>query len=187
MSIVGSKRFQDGANDIDVRELTLVPDIGGPLHALRAKPSRFALIAYADENNGAAGQYLTELVRQGGDTVDYFRLWPMSGPLSYDSARAVIGRAPLTVFVANVRPISSRGNIALPDSLAQLVTATDAARPTVLVSLGSPYLLSQTPAARCYVIAWSGGRAAGRAPPPPPLAPSPTARHPPLRLPPPHP
>src|SRR2546425_16720 len=141
MSIVGSKRFQDGANDIAVRALTLVRDIGGPLHALRAKPSRFALIAYADENNGAAGQYLTELLRQGGDTVDYFRLWPMSGPLSYDSARAVIARAPLTVFVANVRPISSRGNIALPDSLAQLVTATDAARPTVLVSLGSPYLL----------------------------------------------
>src|SRR5256885_15168239 len=59
MSIVGSKRFQDAANDIAVRALTLVRDIGGPLHALRAKPSRFALIAYADENNGAAGQYLT--------------------------------------------------------------------------------------------------------------------------------
>src|SRR2546425_503219 len=98
MSIVGSKRFQDAANDIAVRALTLVRDIGGPLHALRAKPSRFTLIAYADENNGAAGQYLTELLRQGGDTVDYFRLWPMSGPLSYDSARAVIARAPLTVF-----------------------------------------------------------------------------------------
>src|SRR5256886_60857 len=161
MSIVGSKRFQDAANDIAVRALTLVRDIGGPLHALRAKPSRFALIAYADANNGAAGQYPPALPRQGGDTVDYFRLWPMSGPLSYDSARAVIARTPATVFVANVRPISSRGNIALPDSLAQLVTATDAARPTVLVSLGSPYLLSQTPAARCYVIAWSGGGAGG--------------------------
>src|SRR5439155_26105241 len=52
---------------------------------------------------------------------------------------------------------------ALPDSLAQLVTATDAARPTVLVSLGSPYLLSQAPAARCYLIPWSGARASERA------------------------
>src|SRR3989449_532640 len=170
MTVVGSKRFQDGANDIAVRALTLVRDIGGPLHALRGRPSRFALIAYADENNGAAGQYMTELLRQGGDTVDYFRLWPMSGPLSYDSARAVIARAPATVFVANVRPISGRGNIALPESLAQLVTATDAARPTVLVSLGSPYLLNQAPAAKSYLIAWSGVRAPERArAPPPPL------------------
>ncbi|OLD93937.1 MAG: hypothetical protein AUG79_10295 [Gemmatimonadetes bacterium 13_1_20CM_4_69_16] len=184
MSIVGSKRFQDAANDIAVRALTLVRDIGGPLHALRAKPSRFALIAYADENNGAAGQYLTELLRQGGDTVDYFRLWPMSGPLSYDSARAVIGRAPVTVFVANVRPISARGNIALPDSLAQLITATDSGRPTVLVSLGSPYLLNQAPAAKCYLIAWSGVRAAERAVALALLGKVPIAGHLPIRIPP---
>src|SRR5438046_4795732 len=87
----------------------------------------------------------------------------MSGPLSYDSARAVIARSPATVFVANVRPLSGRGTIALPDSLAQLITATDAARPTVLVSLGSPYLLNQTPAVKSYLIAWSGVRASERA------------------------
>src|SRR5947199_1401079 len=184
MSIVGSKRFQDAANDIAVRALTLVRDIGGPLHALRAKPSRFALIAYADENNGAAGQYLTELLRQGGDTVDYFRLWPMSGPLSYDSARAVIGRAPVKDFVANVRQITARGNIALPDSLAQLITATDAGRPTVLVSLGSPYLLNQAPAAKCYLIAWSGVRAAERAVALALLGKVPIAGHLPIRIPP---
>ena len=161
--VVGSKRFQDAANDIAVRSLTLVRDVGGRLHALRGHPGRLALIAYADEANSSVGLLLTDLLRQGGDTVDFFRLWPMSGTLSYDSARAVIARAPATVFVANVRPISWKGNIALPDSLAQLITVTDAARPTVLVSLGSPYLLNQTPTVRSYLIAWSGVRASERA------------------------
>jgi len=161
--VVGSRRFQDAANDVAVRSLTLVRDVGGRLHALRARPGRLALIAYADEANSSVGLLLTDLLRQGGDTVDYFRLWPMSGPLSYDSARATIARAPATVFVANVRPISWKGNIALPDSLAQLITVTDSARPTVLVSLGSPYLLNQTPTVRSYVIAWSGVRASERA------------------------
>jgi beta-N-acetylhexosaminidase len=161
--VVGSRRFQDAANDIAVRSLTLVRDVGGRLHALRGRPGRLALIAYADEANAGVGLLLTDLLRQGGDTVEYFRLWPMSGTLSYDSARATIARAPATVFVANVRPISAKGNIALPDSLAQLITATDAARPTVLVSLGSPYLLNQTPAVRSYFVAWSGVRAAERA------------------------
>ena len=161
--VVGSKRFQDAANDVAVRSLTLVRDVGGRLHALRGHPGRLALIAYADEANASVGLFLTDLLRQGGDTVEYFRLWPMSGTLSYDSARATIARAPATVFVTNVRPISGKGNIALPDSLAQLVTLTDAARPSVLVSLGSPYLLNQTPAVRSYLIAWSGVRASERA------------------------
>jgi beta-N-acetylhexosaminidase len=163
MALVGAKRLQDQANDVAVRALTLVRDMGGRLHALRAKPSRFVLIAYADELNGGVGQFLTDLLHQGGDTVEYFRLWPMSGPASYDSARAVIARAPATVFVANVRPLSARGTIALPDSLAQLITATDLARPTVLVSLGSPYLLNQMPTVKSYLIAWSGVRVSERA------------------------
>jgi beta-N-acetylhexosaminidase len=163
MPVVGSRRFQDAATDLAVRSLTLVRDVGGRLHALRGHPGRLALIAYADEANGSVGQFLTELLRQGGDTVEYFRLWPMSGTLSYDSARAVIARAPATVFVANVRPISWKGNIALPDSLAQLVTATDNAHPTVLVSLGSPYLTNQVPGTKSYLIAWSGVRASERA------------------------
>ena len=161
--VVGSRRFQDAANDLAVRSLTLVRDVGGRLHALRARSRRLALIAYADEQNSSVGALLTDLLRQGGDTVDFFRLWPMSGTLSYDSARAVIARASATVFVANVRPISWKGNIALPDSLAQLISLTDATRPTVLVSLGSPYLLNQTPTVRSYLIAWSGVRASERA------------------------
>jgi hypothetical protein len=69
----------------------------------------------------------------------------------------------MVVFAANVRPLSWKGNIALPDSLARLIMATDAIKPTVLVSLGSPYLLNQTPTAKSYLIAWSGSRVAERA------------------------
>ena len=178
MTMVGSKRFQDEANDIAIRALTLVRDVGGRLHALRARASHLALVAYADEGNASVGQYLADLLRQGGagDTVDYFRLWPMSG--------AVIARAPATVFVANVRPIAWRGNIALPDSLAQLITATDGMRPTVLVSLGSPYLLNQTPSVHCYLIAWSGVRAAERAVALALLGKVPITGHLPIRIPP---
>jgi beta-N-acetylhexosaminidase len=163
MRVVGSRRYQDEANDIAGRALTLVRDVGGRLHALRAHRSRLALVAYADEANGSVGQTLAQVLRQGGDTVEYFRLWPMSGSASYDSARAAIARAPTTVFAANVRPLSGRGTLALPDSLADLINVTDATRPTVLISLGSPYLLTQTPGVRSFLIAWSGVRASERA------------------------
>ena len=184
MPIVGSKRFQDAATDIAVRALTLVRDIGGELASLRARRSRIALIAYADEANGGVGQYLTDLLRQGGDTVEYFRLWPMSGPLSYDSARTVIARAPRVLFVASVRPITQKGSVALPDSLAELITAIDAHKPAVLVSLGSPYLLSQVPSAKSYLIAWSAVHAAERAVARAVLGDVPITGHLPIRIPP---
>jgi beta-N-acetylhexosaminidase len=161
--VVGSKEFQDAADDIAQRALTLVRDSGGTLARLRGARSRLAVIAYGDELNSYVGQRMVEVLRLGGDTVSFFRLWPMSGTASYDSARVVINRAPTVIFAMNVRPLSARGNIALPDSLARLINTTDSAKPAVLVSLGSPYLLNQTPGVKSYLIAWSGVRASERA------------------------
>jgi beta-glucosidase-like glycosyl hydrolase len=163
MHTVGAKRYQDLADGLAQRSLTLVRDTAGTLTRMRTSRGRLALIAYGDELQSFVGQRIAEALGKGGDTVSFFRLWPMSGTLSYDSARTVIGRAPTVVFVANVRPLTARGTIALPDSLARLITVTDSLKPTVLVSLGSPYLLGQTPSAKSYVIAWSGVRAAERA------------------------
>src|SRR5436190_2917181 len=88
MSIVGSKRFQDQADDLAVRALTLVRDTTGTVARLRAARGRLAFIAYGDELNPGVGQRIAEMLQRGGDTVAFFRLWPMSGTLSYDSARA---------------------------------------------------------------------------------------------------
>src|SRR5690349_7630114 len=142
--VVGAKKLKDEADDIAVRALTLVRDTTGTLRSLRGIRARLALIAFGDELNGGVGLHVAELLRAGGDTVDYFRLWPMSGPASYDSARVVIGKDSRVLFVTSVRPISWRGNIAMPDSLGALITTTDSLKPTILVSLGSPYLLNQT-------------------------------------------
>jgi beta-N-acetylhexosaminidase len=163
MQTVGAKRFQDLADDLAQRAVTLVRDSAGALARLRTTRGRVAMIAYGDELNSFVGQRIAGMLRSGGDTVTFFRLWPMSGPLSYDSARAAIAQAPVVLFASNVRPISGRGNIALPDSLARLIMATDSVKPTVLLSLGSPYLLNQTPTVKSYLIAWSGVRAAERA------------------------
>ena len=145
---------------------------------------RNALIAYADESNGSVGFGMADIMRQNGDTVDYFRLWPMSGSFSYDSARTVIAHAPAVVFAANVRPLSARGNIALPDTLARLIAVTDSTKPTLLLSLGSPYLLNQTPTVKSYLLAWSGVRASERAAARAILGLSPITGHLPIRIPP---
>lgn len=184
METVGTRRWQDAADDIAVRALTLVRDSTGTLQTLRGRRTPLAVIAYADEGTLSVALRFSDLLRANGDTVDYFRLWPMSGPASYDSARAVLARNPVALFATNVKPISARGTIALPDSLAQLISATDAKQPTVLVSFGSPYLLDQTPSVKTYLIAWSQVRATERAAARAVLGLSPIGGHLPIRLPP---
>lgn len=184
MGIVGSKAFQDQANDIAARALTLVRDTAGALWGVRRRRSRLAIIAYGDELNGSVGQLLTTELRAGGDTVEYFRLWPMSGPVSYDSARTVMRRSGTVIFTSVVRPLSGRGTISLPDSLAAMIAATDSTRPTVLISLGSPYLLDQVPTVKSYLLGWSDARAVERALGDALLGKTPIGGHLPIRVPP---
>lgn len=161
-AVVGRREFQAIADDIAQRSLTLVTP--GPVMAFRTGRGRTALVTYADESNLSIGGELMRQLRLLGDTVTPFRLYPASGPLSYDSARAVIAGAPRVVFATGVRPIAWRGHVALPDSLAALISATAGRKPTLLASLGSPYLLSQLPAfAGGYLIAWSDVGATERA------------------------
>ena len=87
--------------------------------------------------------------------VSIFKLWGMSGPASYDSARVALARNGLPIFVASVRTLAGRGTIALPDAWAALADSIAKVRPAVLVSLGSPYIVQQVPSIGSYLVAWT--------------------------------
>ncbi len=160
--IVGNREFREIADDIAARALTLVQV--GEIDSFRTNSGRMALITYAEETNLTIGGVLAGRLREHGDTVNAFRLYPSSGTLSLDSARAIIADNPRVVFASSVRFIAWRGHIALPDSIAALMLETAAEQPTVIVSLGSPYLLNQLPGYDgTYLLAWSDVRATERA------------------------
>lgn len=161
-AVVGQQAFQDLADDVAARALTLVQE--GDLGSFRAATGRTAVITYAEESNLRVGNRLIRELRRLGDTVNPFRLYPASGPASYDSARAVIADNPRVVFATSVRFIAKRGHVQMPDSLAQLIQQSDSLKPTVVASLGSPYLLQQLPTfTGTFLIAWSDVPATERA------------------------
>jgi beta-N-acetylhexosaminidase len=151
---VGRRDLQDLADDIAERSLTLVQR--GSIDGFRENRGRTAVISYAEETNLTIGNRLIAELRSHGDTVNSFRLYPASGAASYDSARVVVKGSPRVVFAMGVRFIAGRGHIQLPDSLAALIIEAEPRRPTVLVSLGSPYLLNQVETFHGgYLLAWS--------------------------------
>ncbi|MFQ5702461.1 MAG: glycoside hydrolase family 3 N-terminal domain-containing protein [Gemmatimonadales bacterium] len=165
-TVIGRREFQESADDIAARALTLVRDNG--IEQFRDNRQRTAVILYAEETNLTVGNELIRELRSFGDTVNAFRLYPQSGPLSYDSARVIIADNPRTIFATSVRFIAGRGHVQMPDSLATLILTTDKRKPALLLSLGSPYLLNQIPDfSGPYLIAWSDfpatERASGRA------------------------
>ncbi len=161
-SRIGLREYQEAADDIAARSLTLVQE--GPIEDFRGGRGRTAVITYAEETNLVVGNTLIEELRALGETVNPFRLYPASGPVSYDSARAVIANNPRVIFAAGVRFIAGRGHIQLPESLAALIEEAQHKRPTVLVALGSPYLLNQlSDFSAGYLLAWADFEATERA------------------------
>ena len=158
-AVVARREHQDLADDIAARSLTLVQR--GAIDGFRASRGQVALITYARENNLSIGGRLAAELRSLGDEVRSFRLFPASGSLSYDSARTLIAESQRVVIATSVRVVSGLGHIAMPDSLATLILTSDQQKPTLLVSFGSPYLLSQLPGyGGSYLLGWSDIRAA---------------------------
>ncbi len=161
-AVVGRRRHQLVADDIARRALTLIQQ--GPIEQFRETRNRVALITYAEETNHSIGNVLIRELRRLGETVTPFRLFPASGPMSYDSARVVLRNHPRALFAPSVRPIAGRGHVDLPPALARLIEETSSSKPTVLASFGSPYLLNQLTAyAGTYLLAWNAVAANERA------------------------
>lgn len=154
MAQVGKASSTDSARSIASRSIVLVRDEEGALERMRSRRGQRALVVYADDANVGGGAALASELRARGDTVSVFRLTPASGPASLDSARQLARRSPTVILAGAVRAAAFRGSIALPDAVAGLFESIARERPTVLVSLGSPYLGAQVPAARSYLIAW---------------------------------
>jgi beta-N-acetylhexosaminidase len=151
---VGNARFQAEAARIAERSIVMVKDVGGTVHGLKSARPTLALITYGEEDNRTVGLTLAGELRGAGYPVNLHRLWPGSGPASYDSAVAVVARSKVVVFATADRPVAGRGTIGLPAALTALISAAARLGPTVLVSLGNPYLISSLPEVGSYLIGW---------------------------------
>lgn len=156
MTIVGKQEYRDVAGEIARRAVVLVEDRTGVVDSLRAGRGRRLLVVYGDETGPTAGAILANELRARGDTITVMRLKPESGAASYDSVFAAIAARPrAVVFAVAVRANSGRGTIGIPTALSQLLEESACGTPTVLVSLGSPYIRGPGSMVGSYLIAWA--------------------------------
>jgi beta-N-acetylhexosaminidase len=164
-AVVGTQGHQALADSIAQRSIVLVKD-SLALVPLGPARRRVLVIAYGTEGETSVGSAFAATVR--ADTargVHSFRLWPASGPASYDSVRAMAAQADLVAVLVSAHPMAWRPSaVSMPDSLAALIQQlARGGTPLVTIALGSPYLFGQVPDSPAYFVAWSDDEHAERA------------------------
>lgn len=166
MDHVGRQENVLAAEAIAARSIVLAAD-DGTADSLRAAPRDIALVQYGEGTAASVGSAFAAELRAGGHSVTALRLNAQSGPASYDSVRTELKRHPYALFAVAVRPVAWKGSIGLPEALTALIDSSAAARPSMLVSFGSPYIYSATPSMQSYLVGWTANpvseRAAARA------------------------
>ena len=164
--LVGTREHESFARAAAARSITLVRNEAGavPLDRLQSRAVRSVLsVTFAGTNDLAAGRtFNRELGR--AVRVRRARIGFDTRPGVYDSLLRRARSVDAVIFSAYVRPGAARDSTDLPEEVRGFFDRLDdAGRTAVLVSFGSPYLLTSVPDAKTYLIAWGGADASQEA------------------------
>ncbi len=153
-SVVDRAEFRKIGQDAIQRSITLLKDSLGTVERLRSGPQNVTLVVMA-ENGTTLGPTLASELRRHGWTLRQVTLPLQADSATRDSLVRSIDRSSIALIAAAVKVGAGKGTISLPIGAEQAIDAIVARQPTVLVSFGSPYLISQVPAVPSYLLAWT--------------------------------
>jgi len=160
---VGTAAHLAFADSTARRSLTLVRDLAGGVPFDTVRVRRVLALTFARDGDVSAGRVFDARLA-GGLEVIRARTGFDTDPARYDSLAARLDSVDAVVVSAYVPPRSGAGSVEPSNELSRFLAAVElAGRPAVLLSFGSPYLLSSLPDPSAYLLAWSGAPAAQRA------------------------
>ena len=161
--VVGSMEHLAAADSAATRAMTLPRDRDGLLPLDPGSYGRVLHVVYAREESLTAGLALGSSLEAYFREVVTRRVGPATPAATYQELAWTRGRSDLVIVSVFVPPRSGAGEVAVPAVLSRFVEESAAARPTVVVSLGNPYLLSSFPGVGSYLLAWGPHQVSQRA------------------------
>ena len=152
-SVVDRAEFRAIGAAVSQRSITLLKDSIGLVDRLRAAPTPLTLVSMAESGTTLGGTLAGEL-RRKGFTVHQVVLPLAADSATRDSVLRLIDTSTVALIAASVRVSAGKGAIALPAGAALSIATIAARQPTLLVSFGSPYIISQVPGVPSYLLAW---------------------------------
>jgi beta-N-acetylhexosaminidase len=158
--VVGSPEHRALSRDIAKRAMTLLRDRDN-LVPLRGDPGSMLLVEYAPETEIKIGRACLPQMRglrgKGSRGASVVRITPGTNARQLDSISRVAATASTIIVAAYVRRVEGEGRVAVPNQIASWVDSLSRRRPTVVVSLGNPYLIRQFPSVGTYLNTYGVG------------------------------
>jgi beta-N-acetylhexosaminidase len=165
--VVGSAAHLALADSAATRSITLPRDREGLIPADPRQYSRVLHVVYARDEDLTAGLALGTSLGAYFQNLTTRRIGPDSPPATYQELAWARGESDLVVVSAFVPPRAGAGDVAVPEAFSRFVEESGEGKPTVVLSMGNPYLLTSFPGVGTYLMAWGphevSQRAAARA------------------------
>ena len=161
--VVGSGDHLAFADSAATRSMTLVSDRAGIIPMRTDLPVRTVHLRYTRSTWLWTGRAFDAALANRVPEARTIELDERSTEAHYSAAATALAEADRVLVTVYVHPSAGSGVDALPDRFRALVNASARARPTVLVSLRSPYLARALPQVTTHLVAWGDGEASERA------------------------
>jgi beta-N-acetylhexosaminidase len=152
------------ADEVAERSITLAIDKTN-LVPLAGDSSKGVLaITYADPSDLVAGRTFNGLIAERISKLQMARVDTRTTDAEYADLAAKADSADLIVVSAYVSPRESAGSVGTQGGFAPFVEKLAlSGKPIIVISFGSPYLLSAFPSVTSYLLAWGGAPISQRA------------------------
>jgi len=152
------------AEEVAARSITLAQDKLNVVPLARDSTKRILIITYADPSDLVAGREFNSVVRERLTAATTIRVDGRTSDAEYTSLGALADSAGLIVVSAYVSPREFAGTVGAQAAFSQFVEKTAlSGKPIIVLSFGSPYLLSAFPSVSSYLLAWGGSPISQRA------------------------
>lgn len=155
-SVVGIPAHKEVAQTVADRSVTLIRNGGNLLPLLGTRTARVMSVSYQNGNNPLSGRYFDARLRQTYPRLSRTAVNRSSHPAKYDQLLSQAGRSNLVVVSIYS---NFAGQVELPEETVDFISELSSRNIShVVVSFGSPYLISEFPEVQGYLLAWSSSQ-----------------------------
>jgi len=161
--VVGTGPHLAFADTAATRSITLPRDSQSLVPLLAESAGRVLSLRYARSTWLWAGREFSSDLADRVPALTEINLDERSTDSAYAAAAEAVESADHVIVSAYVSPGAGSGPEAVPEALRTLVAQAVAAKPTVVISFGNPYLLRAFPTVGSYLVAWGDHEVSQRA------------------------
>jgi beta-N-acetylhexosaminidase len=152
------------AQEVAERSITLAQDKMNLVPLVRDSAKKILSITYAEPSDLVAGRAFNSVITERLPRAATARVDSRTTDAEYSVLAAQADSAALILVSAYVSPRAFAGSVATPEAFSQFVEKLALSGKAIIVlSFGSPYLLSAFPSVSSYLLAWGGAPISQRA------------------------